>query len=539
MAAMHADAPGRPRVRLFVFSLTVASETLRAELASLPSGQSACLLTPHFLFPPEREALESGCGVTCLFRTFHDLLDTADMERCDGEADRQVAARGPRREDRVTEYYATLTSLKNQRLAERVREAFDVQGGAVLCGDLGIVPAVWRDLGLADRVPPVATRTLTRRQRVRRLLARPMPWHYLEWQDQRWLLLGPPERVGQYLDRSAVTLRPVGRIAACWLNLQLVMTRRLRPDSRWAVAGLRPVNVLWRRGRLPVTRLAAAVHEHNAAVALLAAALGLECVNLQDSFLPSYYPSCYLRYRPAVREFLVWDRFSQGIFRRHGLVSRVWPAYRSWQLPFIEPSTWAPVRRVVYLASGAGDWTALKNRSDEDLVLTLLAEAARLRPDVTFRYRPHPLWLHPEHQGLDSIRRAVAWVESLALPNLHVSQGARDDGQGFARSGNLSAVGSSVDEDIAWADLVLGEHSQTLLVAAQRGKVIAGLNVSRHPPYFGDYARVGFPLAGTTDTLLTLLTRMTVPAAAAAFLAAYNEAIRRHNRENCGVGETA
>ncbi len=536
---MDADSPARPRVRLLVFSLTVARESLRAELASVPPGESACILTPHWLFPAERECLEQGSAVACHYRTFHDLLEVADMERCDEEADRQVAARAARREDRITEYYATLTRLKNRRLAERIGGEFEVQGGAVLCGDLGIDVAVWREFGLADRAPSKPTRPRPLRSRIRRLLTQPMPWHYLEWEGQRWLLLGPPERVGQYFDRSVVTLRPVGRAAAIWLNLQLVMARRLKPDSRWALALLRPANGLWRIWRCPVTRLAAAVHEHNAAVAFLAAALKLECVNLQDSFLPSYYPSCYLRYRPAVREYLVWDRFSQGIFDRHGLASRIWPAYRSWEFPAIDPAAWSPVRRVVYLASGAGDWTALKNRSDEDLVLALLIEAARSRPEVDIRYRPHPLWLHPEHQGLDSIRRAVDLVESLALPNLHVSQGARSDGQGFANTGNLSAVGSSVDEDIAWADLVLGEHSQTLLVAAQRGKVIAGINVSRHPPYFGDYVRVGFPLVRTAGDLLALLARLAAPAEARAFLAGYNDAIRRHNRENCGLAGPA
>jgi hypothetical protein len=214
------------------------------------------------------------------------------------------------------------------------------------------------------------------------------------------------------------------------------------------------------------------------------------------------------------------------------LESTGWSAYRSWKLPAIDPATWQPVRRIVYLASGAGDWTALKNRSDEDLALALLIRVAQLRPDLTICYRPHPLWLHPEHQGVDSIHRAVACLSATASPNIMVSQGARADGRGFSLTGNLSAVSSSVEEDIERSDLVLGEHSQTMLVAARRGKVIAGINVSRHPPYFGDYARLGFPLVTTAEELADLVERMS--RSDAGFLDGYNEAIKRHNRENCG-----
>jgi hypothetical protein len=111
-----------------------------------------------------------------------------------------------------------------------------------------------------------------------------------------------------------------------------------------------------------------------------------------------------------------------------------------------------------------------------------------------------------------------------------VSQGARIDGQSFSITSNLSAVSSSVDEDIAWADLVLGEHSQTMLVAARVWKVIAGVHLSRHPPFFGDFAKVGFPLVTSAEDLITLVNRI---AAGSAFYSEYNEAIRRHNQTNC------
>ncbi len=536
MDAETSSSPPRPRVRLYVFSLTVDWVRLGKELTA--SGRSRiCVLTPHHLFPDERRRL-AGMGVAeCEFRTFHDLLDVADMEHCDEKADRLVvAAHGGRsgRDDLVGIYYATLTRLKNQLALKKLQAVFEVEGGAVLCGDLGIVPEVWQQSGLADCSPSVTRPRRSLWTKISGLFSSPMPFHFLNWRGERWLLAGRPARVVQYLDKGAVTLAPLSRPTVLWFNLQLIIWRSLPPGSRVRRAVWRMLNLPWRGANRQVAQLAATVHEHSSVLAGLAGALDLAYVNLQDSFLPGYYPSRYLLYRPQVCRYYVWDRFSQNIFNRHGLQSIHWEAYQSWALPPISREAGQPVRRIVYLASGAGDWTALKNRSDEDLALALLIEVAKRRPDISIYYRPHPLWLHPEHQGLNSIQRVIASLEAIALPNLMVSQGARKDGRNFTLSGNLSAVSSSVDEDIAWADLVLGEHSQTMLVAARRGKLIAGINVSRHPPYFGDYARIGFPLITSAEELLALLDRIGDPVAGADFSGAYNAAIVCHNRENCG-----
>ena len=536
MDAEDPALPLRPRVWLYVFSITVDWSRLEEVLALLGGRRRICVLTPHLMLPDERERLLRMAGAECEFRTFHDLLDVAEMEHCDEEADRLVvAAHGERsgRDELVDVYYATLTRLKNQRILEKLQTQFNVEGGAILCGDLGIVPEVWHGLGLAHLAPSTARPRRSLWAKIDELFSSPMPFHYLNWNGGSWLLAGRPARVGQYLDQNAVTMVPLGKVAIFWFNLQLLLWRRLDPNSQIGRWIWRLLNFPWRLANRQVPLLAATVHEHGYVLANLAGVLDLEYVNLQDSFLPAYYPSRYLLYRPQVRRYYVWDHFSRGIFNRHGLASVHWPAYQSWALPQISPDGWKPVRRIVYLASGAGDWTALKNRSDEDLVLVLLIEIAKRRPDISIYYRPHPLWLHPEHQGLNSIQRVIASLEALALPNLMVSQGARADGRNFTLSGNLSAVSSSVDEDIAWADLVLGEHSQTMLVAARRGKIIAGINMSRHPPYFADYARIGFPLVTSAEGLLGLIECMDDAVTRENFATGYNAAIARHNRENC------
>ncbi|MBE2213862.1 MAG: hypothetical protein IAE82_08325 [Opitutaceae bacterium] len=522
-------------MQLFVFSITVDWRSLEAEV-STATGRSNCVLTPHVLFPYERARLMRLGGASWTFRTFHDLLDADATEFCDEEADRQMLELYGRREGRVTEYFAAIKRVKNRLLLARLQEEFEIADGVVLSDDLGIEASIWLAAGLRSRIPSGASPNRPPLwRRVRRFFAGRVPCHYLEWSGESWILIGRPERVGQYLDAGSAVLRPAGRSVTALISYVLAIGQSGKLGPRPLCLLLWIVRIARNAMNMRVCRMAATVHEDSQVAAMLGTALGLEYVNLQDSFLPEYYPSRYLLYRPWVRRYYVWDQFSQGIFRRHGLESNVWSAYRSWVLPAIKSSSLRTAFRIVYLASGAGDWTAAKNRSDEDLALALLLEVAKRRPDLALRYRPHPLWLHPEHQGLNSIQRAITTIEESGMPNIMVSQGARMDGRQFSLTGNLSAVSSSVDEDIAWADLVVGEHSQTMLVAARRGKVIAGINVSRHPPFFRDYAALGFPLLTSAQDLITLVNRMQTDAS---FADNYNATILRHNQANCGANSS-
>ena len=520
-----------------VFSITVDQARLREALATVAEGGVVCMLTPHVVFEHERRWVAEVCEGQVEYRTFHDLLGQVEAELCDTEADRLVVEKNPQRSGRVGEYYRTIKYLKNKAAAGKLSEEFVWNGGAVFCDDLGICADVWRAEKLKDCVPRTVVRRVSMVERLKRWCARSVRCQYLSHRGQCWLLVGRPERLGQYLEREGVALRSPSRAGALWLGLQLIMfagpggQRRVVRWLWWAV------NSAWRQANGRVTWLVAAVHEDSGALECLAEALGMKYGNLQDSFLPSYYPSRYLLYRPAVERFYVWDDFSHGIFKRHGLVSERWSGYRSWRLPQVRDAK--AVRCIVYLSSGAGDWSALKNRSDEDLALELLVRVARARPDIKILYRPHPLWLHPEHQGVDSINRVVRYLEMLELPNIRVSQGAQMDGRGFLASANLSVVSSTVEEDMQSADLVLGEHSQTMLVAAQSGKVIAGVNVAKHTPYFADYVHVGFPLIESTKDLLGLVERMENPKERDEFLMSYNAAVERHNRENAVVESEA
>ena len=184
------------------------------------------------------------------------------------------------------------------------------------------------------------------------------------------------------------------------------------------------------------------------------------------------------------------------------------------------------IKKIVFLASGAGDWTALKNRSDEDLSFLAFVDVARAKPEIQFVYRPHPLWMHPNHQGVYSIQRVIEYTVERNLPNLRVSGGALAEGNDFRKNKQLSAASMSIDEDVDMSDLVLGDHSQALITAAQKGRIIASVSLAKRKEFFSDYIQLGFPILRSAEDIMDLIKRVEGDPD---FIVRYNKAIELYN----------
>lgn len=250
-------------------------------------------------------------------------------------------------------------------------------------------------------------------------------------------------------------------------------------------------------------------------------------IYLQDGLLPSYYPSAYLKYRIWASKYYIWNKISAGIFIRHSLDYEIWECFKKIPLPLIN-NTNITIKNIVFLASGAGDWTALKNRSDEDLAFLALMEAAKANPNIKFVFRPHPLWMHHEHQGINSIQRLFDYALEINLPNFAISGGAFEEGKNFTKNSRLSFAPTTINDDIATSDMVLGDHSQALITAAQKGKIIASLSLARRKEFFCDYAKLGFPVLRSTEEINDLIKKLQK---GKEFILNYNKAIELYNKE--------
>ena len=188
-----------------------------------------------------------------------------------------------------------------------------------------------------------------------------------------------------------------------------------------------------------------------------------------------------------------------------------------------EPRFPERVNKVLCVASGAGDWTAIKNRSDEDMMMWAFGKVASLFPDIEFIYRCHPVWIHPEHQGVNSIHRAAEYFDYLNLPNLKLSGNIPNANQGGQFV--LSYKRSSFEEDLKDVDLVFGEHSISMIDAGFKNILFASCNVTGHRNFFEDITKLGFPHCKSVDDIVELLKYVTTPE----FKASYLQAINNYN----------
>ena len=221
---------------------------------------------------------------------------------------------------------------------------------------------------------------------------------------------------------------------------------------------------------------------------------------IQDGYLPPNYSSKYLKFYGRHTEFYTWDHIGRDTFLFHGLPNRIIPFRKKLYLP--SPTYPQVIKKVLCVASGAGDWTAIKNRSDEDKMVFAFGRIAAMHPEIEFVYRCHPVWIQPLHQGVNSINRVIDYFDYLHLPNLRVSSNLPLDD---AREGVLSFKRSSFEEDLKDVDIVFGEHSISMLDAAFKGILFCSCNVTGHRNFFKSITDIGFPHCETVEEIDHLL----------------------------------
>jgi hypothetical protein len=246
------------------------------------------------------------------------------------------------------------------------------------------------------------------------------------------------------------------------------------------------------------------IHEHNDSYGEIAKKISVQYINIQDGYLPTNYPSTYLKYRVGVDLYYIWDSLSSGIFSQHNLEYYIWDIF---QKNKIRPENVInnEIKQVLFLTSGSGDWTALKNRSDEDLAFLAFCSLATNFNNINFIFRPHPLWLHAEHQGERSIERVVNFSNKLNLDNLTVSGGALLEGLEFSKNKQLSNGSASIGEEISSSDIIFGDHSQVLLTAAEKGKIVASVNFSNRFSLFSGHTELGFPILQSDNDMKSFI----------------------------------
>lgn len=458
-------------------------------------------LSTQFLFENERELIKHLFGVECSFLTFSDLLSDSERGECDNDA-----FCPSRQGQNVLAYYDEIKKLKNERIVAKLLGKGSYKNKIIVSDDLGIYKPAWIDKGFVPVTceyyyTPVETESrpivelikqcLSPIRKVRRALKTQI---FVAHKDGvKYLFYGS-------LNRIAYRVSLDFKRASIIENIRYVL-------NNWGFV-------------LPNTTVRLSTFHEGYHILNDKKALNVKLI--QDGYLPPNYSSKYLLFYGHYTEFYTWDRIGCNTMIFHKLPHRIMPFRKKLYLP--EPVYPQKIKRVLCVASGAGDWTAVKNRSDEDKMLWAFGKVAKLFPTIEFVYRCHPVWIHPSHQGVNSINRATEYIHWLNLPNFRLSgniPNAIQDGK-FC----LSYKRSSLEEDLQGVDIVFGEHSIAMIDAAFKGILFGSCNVTGHRDFFEDITKLGFPHCESVEGIAALIESTITPA----FKETYDAAIKNYNQ---------
>lgn len=526
------------KANLIVFSLTTPVSLLIEIIDATKQNNSPTLcLSPHKLFDTEIASINQKTTKEIYFISLYEFISQNEMEYCDTEADDIITSEKKTRDNQLVNYYAKIKELKNNIILKNIELEYQLELKYVLSNDLGIDAPVWisnnfnQEFFLNLSKVAISNNFIEKTKSALRYLIKNNEIHLFETKDEKFYFFGRFSRITQYLDAEKYKIIQLSKWEVIYLN-SLLKLCRLSNKQSILMSGLissfllktfiRLFKVIKSKKSLDI---ASTLHEGNEIYKSLALKMGVQILYIQDGFLPSYYTSKYLYYDLLADKYLVWDQLSKGLFKRHSLNCKIWTCYKETTLPIIE-NTKFQVQQIVFLASGSGNWTALKNRSDEDLSFLTFVEAAKNFPDINFIYRPHPLWMHPTHQGLNSIKRIIDYSKKLNLANFTVSSGAFKEGLMFAQGKQLSVKPTTINDDINSADIVFGDHSQALITAMQRKKIIASVSCANRKEFFYDYTKLGFPILRSSEDMISFIKKVKVEPY---FIDDYNKSIKLYN----------
>lgn len=489
---------------IIVITQNLKLESLSTIKHELVAGD-ILIVSTQFVFENERELIDRILGAKCDYVDFADLITDSERQKCDEDAFSPSLKN-------VDTYYAIIKEKKNEVVVRNLLDKYPCKNLLLVCDDLGIDANPWSKAGFkkveceyyydhskdngnsGNRLIALVKGQIAKIKKI-----------YKEdiWvshkNDQKYLFFGSTNRIGYRIDLQ-------WEKAPKWENIKYIL-------QYYSMKFL---------GYMPKNKTVRFTTFHEDNHWNLPDHPNFNIKKIQDGYLPPNYTSKYLYFFGPRVEFYTWDVMGQHTFHYHRLNSRVMPIREKLFLP--EAHYPKKVRKVLCAASGTGDWTAIKNRSDDDRLVWAIGKVAAMFPDVEFVYRCHPVWIHPQHSGVNAINRCAEYISWLNLPNYKLSSNipmANQKGD-FV----LSFKRSSFEEDLKDVDIVFGEHSVAMIDAGFKGIPFASCNMTGHRNFWEDITKLGFPHCESIDEIANLLRSLSTPE----FKASYEQAIKNYNQ---------
>lgn len=464
-------------LKVMLITQNVKLKSMKKLIGKVLDTDRLVILSTHRLFPFEKEIINSIFTVT-EFITFAELLTDRDMEWCDKKAFDLIGGNKIYSGD-LSIYYDCIKQLKNEVVYNKLKKRYGKFEGYLCADDLGISKKVWLKhkfkLFLLEyyytcdekRGIKIYLKQILKKCRfIRKNYYKMRNFFNSDMTDEVY--------VANHKDMKYVFIGNMNRIKYR-LNLEWVKSKEEYERIK---------NKVYETS--DKCQYLSTIHEKTKCIIPDKKVYDVRII--QDGYLPPNYSSLYLKFVPQNIKYYAWDELGTQIFRNQNLSVSILPFRKKLYLP--DPIFGKVVKKVLVVTSGAGDWTAVKNRSDEDLMVEAIGKVAQTLPNVEFVYRCHPVWVHPEHQGMNSINRVIEYFESLGISNIKVSSNIiHEDLKNF----KLSLPRQSLDADLKGTDLVLGEHSIAMIDGAFEGIPFASINFTGRRNLFCGISDLGFP----------------------------------------------
>ena len=459
-------------VNIIVFSQNLIFSSLIDYLTNCSLKSDCVFVTPHKLFDNEKNIIRKTVK-NAVFFSFADLLNDHEEETIDFLAfEKQPLS--------LSEYYNLIKIDKNKRILDKLKSEYHELNGFVFSDDLGIDLQTWLDGGFKkvkgeyyysdnlivasknhyfDAIKTILHNTVYKAKTI---------------DGSKVFFYGSLSRVGYRLDLDFRKAK--------FENVKFLIQRIIYKLFKYFPCNKRIIRL-------------SSIHE--SVKWNFPNYKGFEIGLIQDGFLPDNYSSKYLKFVGDNVTYLTWDKLGNLTFEYHNIKHKIIPFRKKIYLPY--PKFSKTVKKILFSASGAGDWTALKNRSDDDNLVIVAGQLAKMFPGIKIVFRCHPSWIHPSHQGVNSVNRVMEYIESLNIEN-------------FTLSGNIPANSlsnykfsfsrNSYEKDLENVDLVVGEHSISMIDAAIKGIPFISVNVTGRRDFFSSITKLGFPHAESLEELV-------------------------------------
>ena len=491
---------------IIVISQNVKLESLSKLKEYITPNSETLIVSTQLIFENEAELIDNILESKCKYINFSDLLTDAELEACDTDAFQP--------DDTPYDIYQfdlNIKVIKNQRIIKKISERYSATNKLVVCDDLGIYLDEWLKAGYRKIdceyyyvKENVDTYTPAPRKRnwfikilrtIRNVVHHVLTDDHLSvayFKGTKYVFWGSLNRIAY---RTQLEFKPAGYTE--YLRSYVDKYVNTQPNT---------------------IRLSTFHEGYNK----WSDKEGMNVYLMQDGYLPPNYTSNYLYYYGKHTTFYTWDKLGTETFLYFHLPCKIMPFRKKLYLP--KPNYPNVIKKVLCVASGAGDWTAIKNRSDEDKMLQAFGIVAKKFPDIEFVYRCHPVWIHPEYQGVNSINRAANYIEWLNLPNLKLSSNIpnANESNGFRHSFNRN----SFAEDMKDADIIFGEHSVSMLDGGFQKKVFCSVNVTGRRDLFAGITALGFPHCESISEIVKFINSV----GSDKMVCQYHQAIDNYNR---------